>query len=154
MGQIEFREGLFFACPFWVETEYFLELPSRAGFSTVPGRAVERGGRGWRTADAIHLCSHYLVGLGEFDLQSLPMSHFVGAMSRNRLVYTANAMDESVVPMVQHLSGGMSVSSRHRFRLTPPTSDAEAWPRPTTCARLSRHAKLVAMLRLSPKNGF
>ena len=43
---------------------------------------------------------------------------------------------------------------RYRFRLTPTTSDAETRPRPTTCSRLSRHAKIVAMLLLSPENGF
>ena len=43
---------------------------------------------------------------------------------------------------------------RYRFRLTPSTSDAEARPRPPTCARLSRHAKNVTMLLLSPENGF
>ena len=42
----------------------------------------------------------------------------------------------------------------YRFRRTPSTSDAETRPRPTTCARLSRHAKIVAMLLLSPENGF
>ena len=61
----------------------FLELPLRAGFETVSGRAVERGGKGWRTADAVHLYSHP-VGLGEADTQCLPISDFVGAMSRNR----------------------------------------------------------------------
>ena len=40
------------------------------------------------------------------------------------------------------------------FRRTPSTSDVETRPRPTTCARLSRHAKVVAMLMLSPENGF
>ena len=61
----------------------FLELPFPVGFDTVSGRAVERGGKGWRTADAVHLYSHP-VGLGEADTQCLPISDFVGAMSRNR----------------------------------------------------------------------
>ena len=43
---------------------------------------------------------------------------------------------------------------RYRFRLTPSASDAETRPRPTTCARLSRHAKIIVMLLLSPENGF
>ena len=49
----------------------------------------------------------------------------------------------------------MSVNSggRYRFHLTSSTSDSETRPRPT-CARLSRHAKIVAMLLLSPENGF
>ena len=76
--------GVFFACPFWVITEYFLELPFQAGFSTVPSRAFDRGEKGWRTADAVHLCSHYPVGLAEADPQRLPMSIVVRAMSRNR----------------------------------------------------------------------
>ena len=43
---------------------------------------------------------------------------------------------------------------RYRFRLTPSTSDVETRPRPTTCARPSRHAKNVAMLLLSPEKRF
>ena len=43
---------------------------------------------------------------------------------------------------------------RYRVRRTPSTSDADIRPRPTKCARLSRHAKVVAMLLLSPENGF
>ena len=46
-------------------------------------------------------------------------------------------------------SGGTDFVSH----LTP--SEAEARPRSMTCARLSRHAKVVAMLLLlSPENGF
>ena len=42
---------------------------------------------------------------------------------------------------------------KYRFRLTPSTSDdAETRPRPTTCPRLSKHAKIAVML--SPQNGF
>ena len=51
-------------------------------FRTIPGRVVERGGKGWRIADAVHLCSHYPVGLREADTQILPMSIFVSVMSR------------------------------------------------------------------------
>ena len=43
---------------------------------------------------------------------------------------------------------------RYRFRRIPSISDAETRPRQATCARLSRHAKIVAMLLLSPENGF
>ena len=118
----------------------------------VSGRSVERGEKGWRTADAVHLYSHYPVGLGEANSQSLPIP-ILFAQCRE-IVDTANAMDGSVVHVVQHLGGGMSVSSRHRFRLTPSTSDAETRPRPTTCATLLRHAKFLAMLQLSPENGF
>ena len=64
--------------------KYFLELQFRAAFRIVSGRAVERAGKGWRTADAVHLCSHYPVGLREAETQGLPMSVFVCAMSRNR----------------------------------------------------------------------
>ena len=128
-----------------------LELPFRAGFSTVPGRAVKMDGKGWRTADAVHLCPQYLIRLGEADPQGLPMSIFVFAKCRE-IVDTANAMDGSVVIVVQYLGEVMSVSSRHIFRLAPSTSDAETRPRPTTCARLSRYAKVVAMLLLSPEN--
>ena len=59
-----------------------------------------------------------------------------------------------MVHIVQHLGGGMSVSSRHRFGLTPPTLDIEPRPRPTICARLSRHAKYVAIQLLLPEDGF
>ena len=42
----------------------------------------------------------------------------------------------------------------YTFRRTPSTSDADTRPRPTTCARLSRHAKIAAMLMLSPEDEF
>ena len=35
-----------FSCPFSEKMISFLEFPSRAGFDTVPGRSVERGGKG------------------------------------------------------------------------------------------------------------
>ena len=71
--------------PFGKKMKLCLELSFRAGFDTVSGRAIERGGKGWRTADdAVHLYSHFPVGLGEADTQCLPMSNFVYAMSRNR----------------------------------------------------------------------
>ena len=60
-----------------------------------------------------------------------------------------------MVHVVHHLGdGGMSVSSRHIFRLTPTTSHAENRPRPTIYATLSKHSKFVVMLLLSPKKGF
>ena len=77
--------------------------------------------------------------------------HFLFAHCRE-IADTANAMDRSVVNAVQQLSGGKSVSSRQRFRLTPPTTDAETRPRPKTCARLSRHANIIATRLLSPEN--
>ena len=77
-------ESVAFACLFGGEIISFLKRPFRAGFDTVSGRAVERGGKGWRTADAVHLYSHYPIGLGEPDIQCLPMSNFLCAMSRNR----------------------------------------------------------------------
>ena len=43
---------------------------------------------------------------------------------------------------------------RYRFRLKHFTSDAEPRPRPVTCARLSRNAKIVVMLLRSPEVGF
>ena len=61
-------------------------------------------------------------------------------------------MDGTAVHVVHHPGRGMSVSSGHRFRLTPPTSDAETRLRSTTCARLSRHAKRVGILLLRPEN--
>ena len=76
-------ESVAFPAPFGGKMASFLELPFRAGFETVSGRAVERGGNGWRTADAIHLYSHYPDGLGEADTQRLPLPNTVGAMSRN-----------------------------------------------------------------------
>ena len=101
----------------------------------------------------ISICAHTVqLGTERPTLKAYPCQ-FLFAPCRD-IVDAANAMDGSVVHVVQHLGGGVSVSSRHRFRLTPPTSDAESRPRPTTCARLSRHAKFVAMLLLSPENGF
>ena len=70
--------------PFEKKMVSFLELPFRAGFDTISGRAVEMDGKGWLTANAVHLYSHYPVDLGEADTQCLPISNFVGAMSRNR----------------------------------------------------------------------
>ena len=61
-----------------------LELPFRAAFSTVSGRVVEKRGKLWRTADVVHLCSHYPVGVGVGDSQYQPLSSFISAMSRNR----------------------------------------------------------------------
>ena len=72
------------ACPVWGKIKTFLELPFRARSDTVSGRAVERGGKGWRSADAVGLYSHHPLGLGEADTQCLLMSSFVGAMSRSR----------------------------------------------------------------------
>ena len=76
----EFSEGMRTHAHTYIHFEYplgkpievklpneFLKLPFRAGFDTVSGRAVERGGKGWRTADAVHLYSHHPVGLGEAD---------------------------------------------------------------------------------------
>ena len=73
----------------------FLELPLRAGFDTVSGRVVERGIKGLRTADAVHLYSHYPVRLGVADTLCLSTSNVVGAMSRNRC-YVERNMDGSV----------------------------------------------------------
>ena len=74
-------ESVSFPAPFGEKMKSLLELPSRASFDTVCGRSVERGGKGWRTAGAVDLYSHYPVGLGEPDTQCLPMSNFVGVMS-------------------------------------------------------------------------
>ena len=140
--------------------KYFLELMFRAGFRPVSRRAVERGGKRWQTADAVHLCSHCPVGLGEADPRSLGSErptlkaypcHILLVQCRE-IIHAANALDRSVVHVMQHLDGGMPVSSGHRFHLTPSTSDAETRPRPT-CARLSTHANFVAILLLSPENG-
>ena len=85
------------------------------------------------------ICAHtILLGSERPNLEAYPC-HFLFAQCRE-IVDTANAMDGSVVHVVQHLGGGMSVSSRHRFGVTPPTSDAETRPR-SACARLSRHAE-------------
>ena len=59
-------------------------LANTTSSPAVSGRPVESGGKGWRTADAVGLYSHYPLGLGEADTQCLPMSNFVSAMSRNR----------------------------------------------------------------------
>ena len=77
-------ESVSFPAPFGEKMKSLLELPSRASFDTVCGRSVERGGKGWRTADAVGLYSHHHLGLGEADTQCLPMSSVIGAMSRNR----------------------------------------------------------------------
>ena len=77
-------ESVAFPAPFGGKMASFLELPFRAGFETASGRAVEGGGKGWRTADAVHLYSPYPDGLGEADNQCLSFSTFVGTMSRNR----------------------------------------------------------------------
>ena len=77
-------ESVAFPAPFGGKMASFLELPFRAGFETASGRAVEGGGKGWRTADAVHLYSPYPDGLGEADTQCRPSSNIVGAMSRYR----------------------------------------------------------------------
>ena len=82
--------GCLLPAPFEEKLKYFLELPFRAGLGTVSGRAVERGAKDWRTADAVHLCSHCPVWLDEADPQSLPMSFFVCAMPRNRRYWERN----------------------------------------------------------------
>ena len=47
---------------------HVLELPFRAGFRTVSGRVVERGGKGSRTAGrCCPSVPYYPVGLGEAD---------------------------------------------------------------------------------------
>ena len=145
-------ERLFLPAILGEQIESFLELPFRAGFDTVLGRAVERGGKGWRTTDAVGLFSHYPVGLREADTQCLPFSNYVGALSRNRWYFERNGKISGCAEV--HLGGCMSVSSGYTFRRTTSTSDAEPRARPTTCARLSRHANIVAMLLLSPGNGF
>ena len=48
----------------------------------------------------------------------------------------------------------VGVLGRYRLRRTLSTSDADTPPRPMTCARLARHAQIVAMLLLLPENGF
>ena len=73
-----------FTVSFSKKCKYFLELPFRASFDTVCVPAVGRCGKGWQTDDVVHLYSRYPVGLGEADIQCLPMSNFVGAMSINR----------------------------------------------------------------------
>ena len=50
--------------------------------------------------------------------------HFWFAQCRE-IVDVANAMDISVVHVVQHLGGGMSELSTQISSFTPPTSDAE-----------------------------
>ena len=77
-------ERLLLPAPFGKNMKLFAKIPLRGGFDTVSGRAVERGGKGWRTADAVGLYSHHHLGLGEADTQCLPMSSVIGAMSRNR----------------------------------------------------------------------
>lgn len=42
----------------------------------------------------------------------------------------------------------------YRFPLKPSTSNDEIRPRPVTCARVSRKAKIVDMLQLSPGKAF
>ena len=75
------RPQLFFELPaiILMPSENVLMYRIRA----VSGRAVETGGKGRRTADAVHRYSYYPVGLGEADTQSLPMSKIFTEMSRN-----------------------------------------------------------------------
>ena len=143
--------------PFGEKLKHFLDLPFRAGFRTVPGRAVESGGKGWQTADTVHLCYHYPVGLGEagpqnpthvtFCTRNVEKSFVLRTQWTDQWcmwcssVSAANAMDGSVVHVAQQLGGGMSVRSRHRFRLTLPANHAETRPRPMTGARLSKEGK-------------
>ena len=77
-------ERLFLPVPFGEKMKSVMELPLRVGFDTVSGRAVERGGKGWYTADDVGLCSHNPIGLRDAETQCLPMSNYVSAMSRNR----------------------------------------------------------------------
>ena len=100
------------------------------------------------------ICTHtILMGSERPTLNAYPCQILLAQC--REIVDTANAMDGSVG--ARWCTWGwvhVGELGRCRFRLTPSTSDAETRPRPTTCARLSRHAKNVAMLLLSPKNGF
>ena len=109
MIELNFWRSYFLPALFGAKLFSFRELTFRAGFSTVPGRAVEREEKGWQTADAAHLCSLYPVELGEADPQSLPMSFLFGHC--REIVDALNAMDGLVVHVVQHLGGGMQLSS-------------------------------------------
>ena len=120
---------------------------SRFGHVLTPflelSRGVERAGEPL----IMSICTHYPDGLGEADT-AYPFQILLPQC--REIVDTANATDGSMGARQVHAGelGG------YRFRLTPSTSDAEARPRPPTCARLSRHAKNVTMLLLSPENGF
>ena len=114
-------------------------------------RGVERAGEPL----LLSICAHaILLGSERPTLKAYPC-HFLFAQYRG-IVDPGNAMYGSVVHVVQHLDGGKTVSSRDRFRLTPPTSDAETRPRPKTCAinRLSRHAKLSRCCCCRRRMGF
>ena len=141
--ELNFERRCFSPAPFGEKLVFSGTVtPVSSGFSAVFGRAVERGGKGWRTADADHLCSHSSILLGSErpTRKAYPRQRLLAQC--REFVDSANAMDRSVVYVMQHLDGCMSGSSRDRFRPTPSTSDAETRPRPTTCAKLSRHAKL------------
>ena len=128
--------ALAFAYPFWTKKKSFLELPFRGGFDTVSGRAAERGGKSWRTADSVHLYSHYRVGLGEAADTQMPV----------HVKFCRRNVEKSLIRRTQWtdrwVHGGCTVGACR----TPSTSDADTPP--TTCARLSRHAILGAMLLL------
>ena len=127
---------LFFNCLFGqVLTPFLVELST----------AVERAGEPLM----LSICAHAIVMGSERPTINACPSQLLLAQCRE-IVDTANAMDGSMGARQVH-AGELG---RYRFRLTPSTSDAEARPRPPTCARLSRHAKNVTMLLLSPENGF
>ena len=92
-------------------------------------RGVERAGESL----VLSICSYTILLGSERPTPRVYPCHFLFAQCRE-IVDAANAMGGSVVRVVQHLGGGMSVTSRQRFRLTHPISDAETRPRPT-CAK-------------------
>lgn len=79
------RQGLNFACPFQGNYKIISELSVSAECRPVSGRAVDERGNGWRTVEAVHVCSHYPTGFGEVYDQSLL------CLCRN-IVDAANAM--------------------------------------------------------------
>ena len=127
---------LFFNCLFGqVLTPFLVELST----------AVERAGEPLM----LSICAHAIVMGSERPTINACPSQLLLAQCRE-IVDTANAMDGSIGARWVHVGE----LRRYKFRLTPSTSEADTRPRPTKYTMLSKYAKIVAMLVLSPENGF
>ena len=91
-GGVERSGGrLLLPAPFGEKMKSFVEHPFRVGFDSVSGRAIERGGKGWRTADAVVSTHTILLGSERPTLDAYPCQILLAPC--RQIVDTANAMD-------------------------------------------------------------